>query len=504
MTSKKIWQTIVFFVVLTTLFALAYNQSPLYTSNQYQYFLHGLARAGLGTLVEDWMATTLDPTPLFSLLVEITARVHAEGLFYVYYALLMGVYLFSVIGIVETIFPVRKSALTFVVFLTGMILLHSVGLRYLLSRGLGPDWIYLFEGGVAGQRLLGPVFQPSVFGVFLLLSIFLYLRRKPVWAVLSAVFASTVHPTYLLSAAVLVLTFLVDIFFLEHRNKQAVWLGLLSLAVVTPILVYTMSVFSGGSPEAATRARDILVNIRIPHHARIVDWFDATVVIKLVLLSGALFLVRRSRMFLLIAMPLGISILFTLVQLASGSLTLALLFPWRLSTWLVPVALAVVIAKLSLRITASPSVRRARALKAVCLGLVTLAVFAGLARSWLEAGEAMLSPARPLQEYVVAHRQPGDIYLIPVKMYDFRLIAGAPAYGDFFSIPYQNEEVIEWYSRFLNADHFYELADCTLLNDLARQGVTHVILSGDFPAECPSLTPVYEDDAYGLFLLNSD
>lgn len=38
------------FVVLLwgIVFALAYAQSPLYTSNQNQYFLHGLAQAGYG------------------------------------------------------------------------------------------------------------------------------------------------------------------------------------------------------------------------------------------------------------------------------------------------------------------------------------------------------------------------------------------------------------------------------------------------------------------------
>ncbi len=501
MSSKKTWQPIAFFIVLTALFALAYNQSPLYTSNQYQYFLHGLARAGVGTLSEDWLANTLDPTPLFSLLVDITARLQAQGLFYIYYALIMGVYLFSLIGIIETLFPVRQSALTWHLFFSAMILLHSAGLRYLLSLGLGPDWIYLFEGGVAGQRLLGPVFQPSVFGVFLLLSILQYLREKPVWAVFFAILATAVHPTYLLSAAALVLTYVVDTFFVKRRKKQAVWLGLLALVAVVPILIYTLSAFGGGSPEEAAQARDILVNIRIPHHARVADWFDATVIIKLVFLGGALFLVRRDRMFLLLVLPLGISVLLTLVQLASSSLTLALLFPWRLSTWLVPLALALILGKSVHVLSNTVPTRRVHIVKYACLGLVTLAVFAGLARSWLKAGEAALSPAHPVQDYVAALRQPGEVYLIPVKMYDFRLVAGAPAYADFFSIPYRNEDVIEWYSRYLNAKHFYDSADCSLLRDLAWQGATHVILPADFPVECPSLTPVYEDDAYGLFLL---
>src|SRR4030067_415070 len=84
-----------FFVLWTLLFALAYAQSPLYTSNQNQYFLHGLAQAGYGNLRDDWLATTVDPTPIFSLLVNLTYRIfNTEIIFYFQYAFLFGVYLF--------------------------------------------------------------------------------------------------------------------------------------------------------------------------------------------------------------------------------------------------------------------------------------------------------------------------------------------------------------------------------------------------------------------------
>ena len=43
-------------------FGLSYGRSPLYTSNQNQYFLHGAARAGIGFLREDRLANTADPT----------------------------------------------------------------------------------------------------------------------------------------------------------------------------------------------------------------------------------------------------------------------------------------------------------------------------------------------------------------------------------------------------------------------------------------------------------
>ena len=56
-------------------------------------------------------------------------------------------------------------------FLVLVVTLHSAALRLVEGRLLGETWEYLWDGGVAGQRLLGLVFQPSAFGVFLLLSL---------------------------------------------------------------------------------------------------------------------------------------------------------------------------------------------------------------------------------------------------------------------------------------------------------------------------------------------
>src|SRR5438105_2669284 len=60
-------------LVIAAAFVAAYGQAPLYYSNQNQYFLHGLAQAGHGFLGDDWLARSLDPTPVFTALVAFTA-----------------------------------------------------------------------------------------------------------------------------------------------------------------------------------------------------------------------------------------------------------------------------------------------------------------------------------------------------------------------------------------------------------------------------------------------
>src|SRR3990170_1659813 len=292
---------------LAIVFGLIYAQSPLYTSNQNQYFLHGLAKAGFGYLERDWLANTLDPTPVFSLLVMWTYRVFNTGiLFFGYYALLLAAYLFSLVGISRCLFDLRGGQKT-LIYLTLLLVIHSAALRFTLSRTLGEEWTYLLEGGVAGQRVLGEVFQPSTFGIFLVVSIYLFLKNHRILALLAAAIAASVHPTYLLSAGLLVLAYLVLVyreerslvkalavgliaFVLVLRQRQsnrppgltrllssrslvkALAVGLIAFVLVLPILVYVYTSFDSSGVEVASSAQRILVRYRIPHHAQVAEW----------------------------------------------------------------------------------------------------------------------------------------------------------------------------------------------------------------------------------------
>jgi hypothetical protein len=499
---KRYFTWLAWFVILTSLFALAYNQSPLYTSNQNQYFLHGYAQAGYGTLSEDWLANTADPTPVFSFLVAATIRLfHRESLFFVYYAFLLGIYFFSLFGIVEQVFSIRFSRSTAALFTVAIILLHSTVLRYLLLRIFGGDWSYLFEGGVAGQRLLGPVFQPSTFGVFLLFSIYLYLKDKKVLAVLGAALAATFHPTYLLSAAALTLAYIIDTFRAQKKIWPVIRLGILSLTAVAPILIYTYLKFWGGNAEIDAAARSILVNVRIPPHAIVPVWFNATVVVKLVFLGAGLFLAHQHRLFTLLLVPLCLAIGLTIVQVISKNNTLALLFPWRLSTWLVPVSVGLIVAKLITVVIPRIPASLERTLKVTGLVLISLAVAAGIIRTYLENNTWAGLSYRPIEAYAASHRQPGQQYLTPSNLYDFRLEAGVPVFVDFLSIPYKSADVIEWDRRFRLASLFYQRTACDRLPEFYDQGVTNVVLPVDFPEVCSQLVEIYRDSAYRLYEL---
>ena len=537
-----------FFLLLTGLFSIAYTQSPQFTSNQNQYFLHGLARAGYGFLEQDWLANTLDPTPLFSLIVEWTYRLlHLQAIFYLYFALLMGIYLFSLLGIASLLFDLDRSPTRKLVFFSLLVVMHSAGLRFALARTLGYDLAYVFEDGLADQRMLGPVFQPSAFGVLLVLSIFLFLSHRHYLAVLAATLAASIHPTYLLSAAVLTGTYMLAVLFerqfdpLERsqhpftphfqqrlirsarplRGERSKWqpdrktlvkvssMGALALASVFPILLYVYTNF-GSTPAATTaQARDILVHFRIPHHALISEWFGISSLVKLLLIASALVLVRMKRIFPILLVAALASLGLTLLQWLTQSEALALIFPWRLSIFLAPLSSTILLAQLvDWSFTRLPiqTKKYQGVIFAISLAAIALAVGVGATRLILDFDRKANLPERPMLDFVATHHAAGEAYLTPTKLQDFRLATGSPVYVDFKSIPYKDQDVLEWYRRIQAADHFYQSPRCELLPAFAREGITQVVIERDpavekMAADCPNLKETYHDPQFSVYAL---
>jgi len=108
---------------------------------------------------------------------------------------------------------------------------------------------------------------------------------------------------------------------------------------------------------------------------------------------------------------------------------------------------------------------------------------------------------------VELQREPGQVYLIPPRLQDFRLVTGAPAMVDFKSIPYRGDQVLEWYDRLRLADLIYrdraEQVNCERLADAAREyGVTHLLLDDDILGlNCPGLRQLYLDSSYAVAAL---
>ena len=510
-------------VLLAVAFAAAHTQSPLFYSNQNQYLLHGAALAGEGYLANDWLATTRDPTPLFSLVVAGAYSVHPWLLQPAYFALLMT-YFVAVRWLVAAVpgFPDTRAAR--VTFATLFIATHAAILRWLSVEAAGVDYPWYFQVGVAAQYLLGPGIQPSAFGVLLVFAVGAFAHGRTTLACALAAGACWFHSTYLLPAGLLVAGF---VFALNRdgRTRTGVVAGAVALVVVVPVIAYTVWRFSPFE-ECSQEALYLLANVRIPHHCLPSRWFDLISGLQLAWIALGLLLVRGTGFGRALAFAALGSALLTGLQLIVRSDSLALAFPWRISVLLVPVATAIIVAKL---LVYAPPGKWAELAAIVGLfatvagGVVVIAC--GLGYRTVDE--------REFYDHVRATAKPDDVYLIPtdfpkvgsgrgavsntfkppprakegtnqipVDLQRFRLATGARLYVDFKSVPYAADEVKEWRRRMTLAVDFYakSVRDNEFYEVLKREGITHVVAPQSRPFVASFLEEeVYSDPAYIVY-----
>ncbi len=514
------------------LFAFAHTQSPLYYSNQHQYFLHGLAWAGHGHLSADWLANTADPTPLFSLLVAGVYRFLGEWMFQVSYTLiLMG---YAAIGwlvyrVVANQSPLSPGGMVFLSLLTFS---HWAPLRWASAHGLGVDYPWYLQAGVAGQYILGPGLQPSVAGVLLLAGMAVAAAGRVGLGVRLSAGACLIHSTYLLPGALFTVACMV-VFGPSSGWRSALKWGLAALATVTPILIYDALTFAPTDSATFFEAQRILAHERIPHHTQISRWLDAIALLQYVWIVAGIIASRSATLRRLMLICLGLSLLLTLAQGVTGNDTLALMFPWRTTAVLVPLATMIVLTRLSMWLARKLPEKQLR--RAASFSLIVMAA-GGL---FLMSGRVAYRgnpDERPLLDFVRDHAQRGDVYLIPVEiprhekakrgsisttftppprrnrdhglisvdLQRFRLDAGVPIYVDFKSIPYKDVEVVEWWQRLKWVRDLYQAeawSEPAIREELARRGITHVVVPSR-QARRGIGALLFMDEHYALFALN--
>src|SRR5439155_19665471 len=189
------------------------------------------------------------------------------------------------------------------------------------------------------------MFQPSTFGVLLVVAIALFAWNRPLWAAMCIALAATVHTTCLLPGALLTLGFMTGLA-RERRGLLALGVGALALVLVLPVTLHVWLTFGPTSATVFAESQDILVNFRIPHHSRVDLWLDPIAGFQVAWMILGIALTWRTRLFAALAVPFVLMTLLTLLQVATGSDTLALLFPWRISAVLMPVATTMILARL--------------------------------------------------------------------------------------------------------------------------------------------------------------
>lgn len=504
------------FLCLAIIFSIAYTQDPLYTENQHAKFLHGLAQSGLGFLDQDWLAKTLDPIPVFSFLVKVTYTYLGQNTFYFYYALLFGIYIYSLFGIASYLFKIDDYFPKYLTYLAIFIFIHSIEIKIL---GLKTN-VHLHYG-LAEQFVLGHRFQPSSFGVLVILSIYIFLLKKPFLAVLLLAVAATFHPTYLPSAAILTLSYMLITYKDQDKSalRKTLLIGVLGFISVFPVFIYMSIVFAPTSPEIWAKAMDIIINFRIPHHTLPEVWLNnLTAYVQITIMIFAIYLVRKTRLFTIMLLPFITAASLTIYQLLSQDNSLGFLFPWRVSAFLVPISTSIILAYWVSYIferyhnQIDKNRKWVRLLAVVSISL--LVIYGAVEQVYKLRYE---DSTIPMMNFVKENKQPGETYLVPIKperfwklgkFWKFRLYTGAPIFVNVKSHPYKDIEVIEWYRRMRTAQSFYDFSGkkdstsrCNILTELAdNDNVTNVVLlDRDFELNCSNLSTLYEDNKYGVY-----
>ena len=494
------------FAVWTTAFAVAFTQWPLFSENQNTKFLHGLAAAGVGTLNEDWLANTIDPLPAFSLLVQLTAQLLHPDLFYLYQALILGVYLFSLVGIADLVFDLNRTRVGAVFFMVAVIAMHSSLVVPFSLPVLGTSLGWLLQAGVANQYLFNPVFQPASFGALLVLSIYLFLRRKPFAAAATCALAGVFHSTYLPSAGVLTLAYVLITWWEDRNLLRAFSIGLVALIIALPVLIHSLFVLGPTTPETWAQAQSIIVRERIPHHSLPEIWLDRTVYVKIGIMLLALIVVRRTRLFPILLTTLSAAILFTLLDIRLDSDLIGFVAPWRMSVFLVPLSSSLLMAWAIAKLF-NCNVRWVTSYQVPLLIVAAVALFLVVFRGAQAMQHSFADRRSDGQNGVYAYAQstdaPGTRYLTPTHMADFRLATGRPVVVTWKSHPYLDVEVIEWKERIDAVNGFYNEPSCAAVDDLvARYGVTHLLFEGDGALDgCSSLESGYRDERFAVLVV---
>jgi hypothetical protein len=496
-------RTAALLAALVLLFAASYTQRPNYYSNQNHRFVHGLARADYGQLRADWLAATADPSPVFSKIVELTHRFGDPALYYVYQSGLMAVYVLGLAALGARFLGPGGNRVGWAVFAALLLVVHSAWLAVRTKRELGVDVRELLVEGVAQQYVLGPMFQPSALGALLILSIALFVAGRPYAAVLAFSVANAIYSAYLLSAALLTVSYAVALV-RGGRRRDAVLVPVLALVLALPVVVHTGATFGPSDDETFARANHILARIRIPHHTDAAQWFDDTVGVKLLLVACGTWLARAAPLGPVMGVTLVAVLALTGLQLALDSDALALLFPWRPSVWLVPVATTVLLARLSGAVGAwVGSSPRAPIVLALCALLAAGAAAGGVVvmRGWVNH----VPRERGAYLFVRQQLSPGQLWLTPRSLETFRLATGAPIYADYKSHPYKDAEVLEWYQRLERTDEWVDAlahGDTTALRAIVAEGkVTHVLVAAPIALDPSCAELVYEDRVYRAYRL---
>ncbi len=463
------------------IFALAYSQEALFSSNQNTKFITGLALAGYRDIAADWMAGITDPFPLFSHLLALQYRflgLHAGT--HLIFLLLAGAYAFLALRLARDLLKHLDSGkMALPAFALLWLAAHTVGLREAFQSVL-PD-------GLAGQYLLGDYYQPCCFGVLLLAAVWAYASGRLLAAAACLTAAPLFHPAYLISSALIAAALVIVP---ANRGLGLSWprrivFLCLTGAGVGAYALWNYHSLTSGDPAVRDAAYRLMAETRIPQHALPSHWNLFKTISFFMAGAAAAWLGRRHLFGQILFALLALIAVAIAVSLISFNPTMAVAAPWRVSAMLAPLSWIVLLAAAAQRLAripffAAPSRKILKLAAVACIG----ACLTGVLHLGLDYKNKEQRKYYALSRFLEEYHRPGFQYLVPPEEKSIRLEAGVPVYATLKSHPTKDSEFLAWRRRIEAAQAVYGGSGAELQRLSKEEAVTHVVWpaeKGDFP-----------------------
>jgi len=464
---------IILFGIFFAIFSASYNF--YFFSNQNTYLLHAYLLSNPDVLNNDWLSNTIDGTPVFSIF---TSYLFSFGdalaiNFNKIFEVIFYVYLFKLI---QRSYPTKNQ-----IELALIVLIICFASSYFLP-------IFM---GLKGQSILGGIYQPSIFGVFLLSSLYHYLEKQYIKSYAFLLIATIFHPSLLLTSVTLGIIFLL---FLKNYKQQLIFLSAGIIGFIPLILYIYFNIYV---LEYSSSASNILVNFRIPHHADLSN-FNFLDVVRIILCALCIYACKDDFLKKILLATFVFICFYLVLANVIDSNSFLLLFPMRISQLLLPIVITVVSIEIFYYLkNFIDRIISERAIILCCKLVVSILVI-------LNSAIVYKKMNNDLFYNLTSFTSQEEVWLIPPDSANIRLNLKQPVFIDEKSHPINHKEITEWKTRLDYASEFYssssESEQQNALNEIKNISNIGYVLTESPDTILINLDLIYQNNNRNLFL----
>ncbi len=471
---------IIFWLILSFLFAITVQQFPFYKGNSL-HLLHAIKNFGFNKLQNDWIANTTNHLPLFTIFNHFLIKFFSLKILHLIHFCLLSLCSLFLFLICKTQFKELKNPFLSLVWFSLFIIIYHENSLF---------------GGVAGQDVINEGYQPASFGVLFFVGIYLFLINKNFLSILFICLAASFHPTYVLHSGFLLLGICLYYIF-KKEYAQTFKLSIIYIILILPITLYILLNFFFIDKNLILEGQKILLD-RAVHHAVIQSWFSYKDLLSIMVYIISLIIVFKEKKFFIPFLVLGfISIIFSFIQFFLENNSLALSFPWRSSVFLVPISTMIILSFFMQNFFAKKKYIKAFSIILIFFSVSTFSV----KNHFIENSNKNFYKKMELINKIKENYVNIDRLLIPVSLEDVRMNIGLPIFVDWKHPPFKFNEIIEWKRRMNLTTSFFSTENfdqkIVILNEIDKiENISHLLINKkDLINNCKDLI---DDTKYSL------